>query len=462
VRYYLSNTAQHTDDFVLAHINPSNMSGFSDATNPTPLTSRFTSDNKPLNYNVTTTTSTMSFTVGILRNYYALNIIYNGADAGDTPSNVVKVYKIEGGDTAQLSVADLSHIPRGVNMLIEARDTNDGTRMTKYTADLSNASSGITLGNGEVISGNTRYYTATLCPTIITNSNTSYSVTANLYQAFCNVREIVRTINADTGDTTDADPVDTSVRRTSTYTFSYIARGTYQIGSASLSRVGESAPDVTWSISDLDNGTLTYTYPASGSSGILDDMVFVITYIPNTTAYVYLAVGSCVYGNVDATNAVLRSQYATTKLAIAGVVEDASYEVTRMQYQWYVTNSSNVTSAASALFDIDITSWVRSAGSTNSTNVFAPAQAVAIPYRNTASNDNLSALDANSYATCKIFVTFRKNIIYHSSRLNNTTTVKRPSALYYTSVGGTPQPVIAVYAQTRTHTTPILLFGDVH
>ena len=454
VTFALNNTASTPDNYTINDIAPV---GYTNSTVKTDSDNRFAS--YPLQHNITVTSSTASLKIELLKNYYALSIIYRGADTGDTPSDIVKVYKTESGDTTKLTAADLSYIPRGVDLLIEARDIDSGTRKTKYTADLSNASSGITLGNDVVVDGDTKYYTATLCPTHVTSSNVNSSITANLHQAFCNVRETVRTTNADTGATTDADPIDTSVRRTGTHTFSYTTRGTYRIGSASLSKSGASTPDVTWSVIDLNNGTLTYTYPASGSDGILDDMVFIVTYIPDITAYMYLTVGSCVYGNVDATSAVLRSQYATTKLAIAGVVEDASYEVSRIQYQWYVTNSSNVTSATSALFDIDITSWVRSTGSTSATNVFAPAQAVAIPYRNTASSDNLSALDANSYATCKIFVTFRKNIIYHSSRQNNTTTVERPSAVYYTPVGGTPQQVVAVFGQSRDCPYPVLLYG---
>lgn len=61
----------------------------------------------------------------------------------------------------------------------------------------------------------------------------------------------------------------------------------------------------------------------------------------------------------------------------------------------------------------------------------------------------------------RVEVQYRKNIIYHSHKQNGQMIHKRPQSLWYTPVGQAPKRVVAVYAQTKDHPSPILLYGEV-
>ena len=310
---------------------------------------------------------------------------------------VVKVYSVNSQNVKTEIAA--SHIPRTTQLVIEADRQLE--IQTTHDADVTSISpnvSGVTS-----VSNGVGAITSLLQNYTIVISRTPATVT------------VTQTVYLDGVASPD---IVTSITRSTSQQFTVAQADGWSVASATLT-MGETQIEV-WS----NVTAISYTV-----DHVVDSCVFTVYRVQTPEAYISVTALNSLYGAItfNGSVSVLKSNF--NGFTVGAITANSEYEVVGAAYKWMVGQS-------------EVASGVIPLGS---------QYTITYP----------GAIPSDSMVQCVVWATYRKNIIYYSSRQNNTTTVKRPSALYYTPVGGTPQPVIAVYAQTSTHTTPILLFGDV-
>lgn len=311
--------------------------------------------------------------------------------------NIIKIYRVN--DNGTKSVISASNIPRTTRLSIEA----DPALEIQKTHDADVTAISPSVSGTTTVSEGVGIITPLLQDHTITVTRTQVNYT------------VTQTVNS---DGYSPSTISGSVVRSNAQRFYVAPEGGWTIASATLTMGG--TQQQSWTNVD----TIDYTI-----SGVTGDCVFVANRVQNPQAYVTISTPNSAYGNVTflGSTSVLKSSF--NGFTVSAITALSEYEAVGAIYRWLVNNS-------------EVSRGTLTLGTENT-----------IMYSGT--------IPTSADVECVVEVTYRKNIVYHSSRQNNTTTVKRPSALYYTPVGGTPQPVIAVYAQTSTHTTPILLFGDV-
>lgn len=324
---------------------------------------------------------------------------------GDT-DQVVKVYRIGSNNTRTL--ISPTHIARASKIVIEA-DTNAMLQTTSDTA-VSTISPDVS-GNTSVSGG----------IGTITSLLQNHTIAVTRTQATCTV---TKTINSD-GAASVSETIE--VVRSNQYRCIVAAESGYHIA------------DVTFDGLILVNGEVRQsriTYPQSaaqsydGSFRIFGNSTIIVNRVQDPQAYVTIQTPISAYGTTNVTSAtsILKSQF--TGFVIQSITALPSYEVVTATYKWM-------------------------AGSTTvGTGAINPITGATIQYPN-------ATIPSDQDVVLIVEVQYRKNIIYHSHKQNGQMIHKRPQSLWYTPVGQAPKRVVAVYAQTQDHPSPVLLYGDV-
>ena len=146
------------------------------------------------------------------------------------------------------------------------------------------------------------------------------------------------------------------------------------------------------------------------------------------TAWVRLDISDCPHGSISVENNTLfidKEQF--TNFKITGIATDTNYEIVGTTYEWLVDGTSVGGGAISS-----------------------------IPSTITYSG----AMPSGVAVVCAVHVQFRRNALYLTQHESNIFIRKQPSSLWYTAPGNSPEKVWAVYVQTQSHTSPMLIYSD--
>lgn len=244
---------------------------------------------------------------------------------------------------------------------------------------------------------------------VITSLLQNHTITVARTQVNCTMSTIVNS----------GEPTDETVVRSNSYRYNVAAESGWAISSATLTMRGTQIQS--WqNVESID-----YTIQS-----VTGDCVLTVSRVQNPQAYVTIQTPTSSYGavNVVGATSVLKTEF--NGFTVSSVTALPAYEVVAATYRWMVGDA------------------------TVGTGTINPITGTTIQYPS-------ATIPGDQDVVLVVAVQYRKNIVYHSQKINGTLVSKRPQSLWYTPVGQAPQRVVAVYAQTKDHTSPILLYGEV-
>lgn len=244
---------------------------------------------------------------------------------------------------------------------------------------------------------------------IITSLLQNHTITVARTQVNCTMSTIINS----------GEPTDVTVVRSNSYRYNVAAESGWTISSATLTM--RDTQIQSWqNVESID-----YTIQS-----VTGNCVLTVNRVQNPQAYVTIQTPTSSYGTVNVVGAtsVLKTEF--NGFTVSSVTALPAYEVVATTYRWMVSDA------------------------TVGTGTINPTTGTTIQYPN-------ATIPGDQDVVLVVAVQYRKNVIYHSHGTGSGFTSKRPQSLWYTPVGQAPQRVVAVYAQTKDHTSPILLYGEV-